>query len=166
MRRLGLLFLASQLCACPDARQEAPPPRGEPGVAEVKSPPEPDWQKAFEYQIQYDGTGKALVVDVKIAPGYHAYTVGETIGKPLNLTLDDTSAYTSAGEVKYPEGETKDLPIGRSVIVEGAARIVAPVQKKQGATDNHATGTFRWQVCTEDACDRPRTKPFSVDVPS
>lgn len=119
----------------------------------------PDWKSAFKHEIKLDRGKKSLLVDVKVAPGYHAYTVGESIGKPLKITVDEDSAWSLAGEVQYPKGEEKDLPVGKSVIVEGEAQIVAPVEKK---ADGKAKGKFRYQVCTDEACDRPRTVTFEL----
>jgi hypothetical protein len=169
MRRIFLLVLAAQLWACKKESSDEPPapPAAPPTSPTTAAPPKeegPDWQKAFQHTVRYDSTNKAIVVDVKIEPGFHAYTVGETIGKPMQLALDEASTY-ALGEVQYPAGTTKDLPIGKSVIVEGEAKIVGPIQKKPGPSADQATGTFRWQVCTDEACDRPRTKPFAVEVP-
>jgi hypothetical protein len=156
-----MLATAVLLWACPEKKEELPPP-----PEKVEAPAEPDWKKAFQHTVRYDAEKKAIVVDVAIEPGFHAYTVGETIGKPMAVTLDEASAFGHAGEVQYPQGTTKDLPIGKSVIVEGTAQIVAPIQKKEGAAEDKATGTFRWQVCTDEACDRPRTQPFRVQAGS
>lgn len=161
MDRIWTLALATLvLSACP-AKKETPPPTP---IPTVDKPKEPNWQKAFQHTVRYDVEKKAVVVDVAIEPGFHAYTVGETIGKPMALSLDEAGSFALAGEVQYPAGVTKDLPIGKSVIVEGTAQIVGPIRKKEGAADNKATGTFRWQVCTDEACDRPRTEPFTVEA--
>src|SRR5262245_57971634 len=141
MRRIFLL--TALLTACPAKNEETPQPTPEPGV---QAPKEPDWKSAFKHEINYDAAKKAIVVDVTIQPGFHAYTVGETIGKPVAVALDEAGAFTLAGDVQYPAGETKDLPIGKSVIVEGTTQIVAPIQKKEGGTGDEATGTFKWQV--------------------
>jgi hypothetical protein len=73
----------------------------------------------------------------------------------------------AAGDVEYPKGLEKNLPIGRSVIVEGNAQIYAPVAPKPEAPagPKKVKGTLRYQVCTEKVCDRPRTVPISADVP-
>ncbi len=159
MRRIWIL--TALLFACPSPDQKAPPP---PPIE--KQDDGPDWTKAIDHSVRWDGEKKSLVVDVKIQPGFHAYTTGETIGKPLAIALDEKSAYALAGDVHYPEGITKDLPVGRSVIVEGSTQIVAPIQKKEGATGTQASGVFKWQVCTAEACDRPRTKEFAIEVPN
>lgn len=139
---------------------------GQPGGTAAAAGEMPDWAAAFKHEIHFDGEKKAVVVAVALKPGFHAYTVGETIGKPLKLEFAAESAYQPSGEIQYPVGETKDLPIGKSVIVHGNAEIVAPVAPKEGASGAAATGKFQYQVCTEEACDRPRTVDFSVAIPS
>ena len=126
----------------------------------------PDWAAAFKHEIRFDAEKKAVVVAVELKPGFHAYTVGETIGRPLKLEFSEKSAYQPTGDIQYPAGETKDLPIGKSVIVHGKAEIVAPVAAKPAAPGASATGKFQYQVCTEEACDRPRTVDFEVAVPA
>lgn len=133
------------------------------GAVQVAGEPMPNWAEAFKYTTRWDAAKKAVVVDLDIAPGFHAYTVGETIGKPLVVELAADSDFALASDVKYPTGVTKDLPLGRSVIVEGKSEIVAEVKPKAAPTGN-AKGTLRYQVCTEKACDRPRTVPFTVAV--
>lgn len=126
----------------------------------------PDWASAFSHTVRFDGERSAVVVEVELKPGFHAYTVGETIGRPLKLEFAADSAYQPTGEIQYPEGETKDLPIGKSVIVHGKAAIVAPVAVKEGSSGAEARGKFQYQVCTEEACDRPRTVDFAVAGPA
>jgi hypothetical protein len=133
------------------------------GAVQVAGEPMPNWAEAFKYTARWDAATKAVVVDLDIAPGFHAYTTGETIGKPLVVELAAESDFVLASDVKYPTGVTKDLPLGRSVIVEGKSAIVAEVKAKAAATGD-AKGTLRYQVCTEKACDRPRTVPFTVAV--
>lgn len=149
---------AVALLGC-DETKPAPPPRPQP-VVET-----PSFATAFSHAVRYDTEKKAILVDVKIAPGFHAYTVGETVGKPMLVALDEGAAYRHAGDVVYPAGVEKTLPIGKSVIVEGSAQIVAPIEKRDGA-EGPAAGTFRYQVCTDESCDRPRTAPFSVAPPA
>lgn len=148
MRKLVLLLALA--CSKPP---ETPPPA---------APEGPDWSKAFSHQVKWDAAQKAIVVDVAIAPGFHAYTVGETTGKPMLLQVQADGPWT-LGEVKYPEGLTKDLPVGRSVIVEGKATIVGPLAPKAEPAAK-IDGSFRYQVCTDQACDRPRTAAFSLDA--
>ena len=153
-----LIFLTLMAC-----KPGAPDPAAAPPEPPAPKKRGPDYKNAFTHQVRYDRASQAVVVDLKVAPGFHAYTVGETIGKPLAVQLDDTTPYEHAGPVRYPKGKTKNLPIGRSVIVEGEAQIVAPIRPKPGASGN-ATGVLRYQICTDDACDRPRKVPFTVEA--
>ncbi len=136
-------------------------------IAAAEPADAPDWKAAFRHEVAFDAVARSVVVDVDVAPGFHVYTQGETIGKPLLLRLTEGSDFDVDGDVRYPEGITKDLPIGRSVIVEGKARVVAPIKAKNpDATAGTAAGKFRYQVCTDEACDRPRTEAFTIDVPA
>lgn len=148
-----------------------PTPTPPPSVPESSKPApaareSPDWKAAFrhEVRVRVEQTAPSVVVDLKVADGFHVYTVGETIGRPLRLEIDDAGDYVASGDVVYPKGTTKDLPIGRSVIVEGEAEVVAPLKAKEGVQQGRARGTFHYQVCNDEACDRPRTAAFEVDV--
>ncbi len=125
----------------------------------------PKWDTALTHTARVDVAQKALLVDVVIAPGFHAYTEGETVGKPLVVEVGADSEVTAAGPVQYPSGTVKDLPVGRSVIVEGRAQIVAPLALTEASAGKSVKGTFRYQVCTDTACDRPRSVPLAVAAP-
>ena len=123
----------------------------------------PSWATAFAHQIHYDRSSESLVASIRIAPGFHAYTTGEEIGKPLTLSFNKASACSPNGEIEYPPGRTKQLPIGKSVIVEDEAQIVAPLLCK-GDGELFAKGSLRYQICTDSACDRPRKVEFSLPI--
>lgn len=123
----------------------------------------PDWDRALRYKLRQEPGKSSIILDVQIAPGFHAYTVGETIGRPMRLEITNDSDYALSGEVIYPRGEIKDLPIGRSAFVQGDVAIAANLTKR--AVDGKtARGKFEFQVCTSDACDRPRVEPFSIEL--
>lgn len=125
----------------------------------------PAWDTALKHTARVDGALKALVVEVDVAPGFHAYTAGETVGKPLAVEVAADSPIAAAGPVKYPQGIAKDLPVGRSMIVEGHAQIVAPLALTEGSAGQAVMATFRYQVCTETACDRPRSLELALTAP-
>ncbi len=147
------------IAGCPAAPDKVPTTPAAPVVDEEEAP---DFQSAFKYRVRFDAGEQAVVVDMKIEDGYHAYTIGESTGRPLAVRMAPDGAYVLTGDVVYPEGIKKDLPIGPSVIVEGRAKIVAPVKKRPQAAGERATGLFQYQICTDEACDRPRKKPFDV----
>lgn len=158
-----LMFLGCKAEPAPKAavEEKAAPAR----EAEAKAEASPDFASAFQHAARWDAAKKALVVDVTVAPGFHAYTTGETTGKPLLVDIAADSDFSLTGAIEYPKGVEKTLPLGRSVIVEGAGQIVAPLAPKtEAAGPKKATGSLRYQVCTEKACDRPRTAPLAVDV--
>lgn len=156
------LALALALAACKADPAQAPAAAPAPKAATAPVEDQmPDWKAAFSHHVAFDPAAKAVTVHVKVAPGFHAYTVGETTGKPMLLTIAEDSEFGLEGDVKYPSGVTKDLPVGRSVIVEGEAEISAQVTPKSDAAKT-VKGSFRYQVCTDEACDRPRTAPFAL----
>ena len=153
MRRrapIALLVPFLVLTACP--KEEAPPATAEPTI---------DWSTAFSHEVAYDAERGGIVAKVRIAPGFHAYTVGETTGRPLKLAAE---APVVLGDVQYPKGIEKNLPIGRSVIVEGDAEIFAPIAEKPEGTQK-VEGVLDYQICTDEVCDRPRKAPFSLSPP-
>jgi hypothetical protein len=156
MRAVTALAILGTLAACKGDPQ--PPPAAE-------TPKGPDFASAFKHSVRWDAEKNAAVIEMTIAPGYHAYTTGETTGKPLLVEIAAESDLALAGEVEYPKGIAKDLPLGRSVIVEGSAQIVAPLSPKDAAkAGGKAKGSLRYQVCTDEACDRPRTAPFELNA--
>ena len=150
---LALVLLLASAC------KEEPPAARRPDKPEDT----PNFEAAFQHKERWDAEKKALVIEMTIAPGFHAYTTGEATGKPLAVELAPDSDLVATGEIEYPKGTVKDLSLGRSVIVEGAAQIVAPVAPKEGAASPpHLKGTLRYQICTEKACDRPRSMKFDL----
>lgn len=164
-----MTHLVVWLLACSACRERAnpkdEPPPSRVTASKVEAAPEqkppPNWAEAIKIDVGFDAARGAVVADLRIAPGFHAYTEGETIGRPLKLeSAADSELKVEA--VQYPTGTTKELPLGRSVIVEGDAEVVgkiaAPVAGKK------VKGQLAYQVCTDEACDRPRTLPFEVAV--
>src|SRR5262249_51315845 len=152
-RALALVLLLAAAC------KEEPPAARRPDKPEDT----PNFEAAFQHKERWDPAKKALVVELTIAPGFHAYTTGEATGKPLAVELAPDSDLVANGAIEYPKGAIKDLPIGRSVIVEGSAEIVAPAVLKEGAgSPPKLRGTLRYQICTEKSCDRPRSTKFEL----
>lgn len=167
--RTSFLFASlAWLLGCPSPKTNAPAPSTDTKplakqMEEKAKPPKgaPDFKAAFKHEIALAPDGKTLTVNLDIQEGYHAYTEGETIGLPLLVKLDETSELVLDGKVRYPKGKEKQLPIGKSVVVEGKAKIEAPL-KAMSKTGKTAKGLFRYQICRDDACDRPRTQKFAL----
>jgi len=159
-RFLLIAALGSTALACQKGPAETPPsPAGEAPKAAAM----PKWSEAISHEVAFDAAQGQVLVTVQVKPGFHAYTVGETTGKPLQLLIGDDSEFGLEGDVQYPKGIEKNLPVGRSVIVQGQAEVKAKVKAKSDASKT-VRGTFKYQVCTDEACDRPRSKAFELNA--
>lgn len=126
-----------------------------------KSAP-PNWAEAIQLSPRFDPNSGELSVQLKLKPGFHSYTTGETVGRPLKLSLKPGPAALD-GPVAYPKGKRKALPTGDSVIVEGEAAVRAKLKPSGAAREGEQQASLRYQVCTDTACDRPRR--FEIRVP-
>jgi DsbC/DsbD-like thiol-disulfide interchange protein len=116
----------------------------------------PDFAGALRISPSYEAG--ELVVSVALRPGFHAYAPGESIGKPVALAVTDQGGW-KAESVLVPEGKTKDLgELGKSQVLEGSFPLKAKVSGGGGALK----AVVDIQVCTENACDRPRKHELSV----
>lgn len=160
----GLLALGglAALVACSQGGDEPQPPSSPP-TSTVKGP---NFQGSIAISPSFQSTeGQGLVrVDVALQPGFHVYTTGESIGRPIGLELRDSPGWT-AGDAVHPEGKRKTTALGTSVVLEGQFRSELPVHPEDTAGDE-LKGRFRYQVCTETACDRPRSLDFELEAPS
>jgi hypothetical protein len=122
----------------------------------------PKFADAFKHQVELEGGD--LIVRFTIAPSFHAYAEGESVGRPIELELDRDSQLVGAAPISYPKGEPKDLPIGHSVILTGAGEIRVPIKAADGggSAGKTAKGALHYQICTDNACDRPHAVRFEV----
>lgn len=171
MTHLVVAALALAATACrdrSDPKKDAPPPSQAAAAARAEAPAKapPNWAGAMKHEVRFDPAGHAVVVTLDIAPGFHAYAEGETVGRPLALAFTPDSELVLDGAVRYPAGTARDLPIGRSVIVEGRAEITAKVKAAGGdEAGKKAKGNLQYQICTEDSCDRPKVLSWEVSAP-
>ncbi len=119
----------------------------------------PDFSKALTLQPTYDKATGKLVVTLKLTPGFHAYGPGEEIGKPVELVVAAQNGWQVQGKAEVPAGRLKDLgDLGKSMILEGDVPLTAVVQGGTGTIQ----GEVKAQVCTDSACDRPKSHKFEV----
>ncbi len=125
----------------------------------AKKPLPPQFDDAFTWSQGYDKKTHMLLLSVNLKPGYHAYAAGESVGVPVELVVDKTGGWVVQGKPVLPKGKEKDLgALGKSVLLEGKFVISAKVSGGKGAI----LGALKMQICTESACDRPKTHPFKV----
>jgi hypothetical protein len=121
----------------------------------------PDFAGALTVTPRFDKAAGTVVVTLAIKPGFHAYAPGEAVGKPVELSIDNTGGWTMDGAAKIPTGVEKDLgAMGKSMILEGQAEVSAVVKGGAGPV----SGKVTVQVCTDKACDRP--KPHAFNLPT
>lgn len=128
-------------------------------VKESKQKPDapPDFASAMTMRPSY--VNGELVVTVALKPGFHAYAPGEEIGRPVNLVVKEENGWKPEGAPEIPAGKTKDLgELGISKVLEGTFPVKAKVSGGTGAI----AGELEIQVCTADACDRPRKHAFNT----
>lgn len=168
IRSAAVVATACCLCAvaCPAEPQggfgDGKPVKDDGTVVKPSAMPEapPDFANALEITPAFDkGTGK-LTLTLKLKPGYHAYAPGEAIGKPVALSVDESKGgWKVEGAVNVPAGTKKDLgALGTSMILEGNVGLSAVVKGGSGDVE----GKVEAQVCTDKACDRPKSHPFKV----
>lgn len=108
---------------------------------------------------KYDKASNTLTVTLNLKKGFHAYAAGEEIGMPVKMTVAQTGGWKVEGEPNIPAGKKKDLgELGTSMILEGNVPVTAKVVGGEGPIE----GEMKVQVCTEKACDRPRTHKFKI----
>jgi hypothetical protein len=119
----------------------------------------PDFTTAMTMAQKYDATTGELVVTLSLKDGFHAYAPGEEIGKPVRMSVAEAGGWKVEGDVKMPAGKTKDLgELGKSQVLEGAIPVSALVKGGSGEIQ----GEVEVQICTDNACDRPRKHAFKV----
>lgn len=131
-------------------------------VDPTPAPPNSQFQEAIKIKPHFDSQAQAVVVDLELEPGYHVYTTGETTGRPIRLQLANGGDWKPAGDPVYPEGTKKSTALGNSVVLEGKVTsklAVEPAVNEPGSLQGH----FHYQVCTNRACDRPRTLDFTAE---
>ena len=132
-------------------------------VKQAKEPVQelPDFATAMKLTPKMEG-GK-LTVQVALKDGYHAYAQGEEIGKPVAVSVKETGGWKADGAPELPTGKTKDLgELGKSQVLEGTFVLA---QKCVGGT-GELEGELEIQICTDNACDRPRKHAFKAPAPT
>ncbi len=143
----ALLFATLVDCECKPARHQ------------VVENLDPYVNVPFAWKQIYDSSRQELVIEVELKKGFHAYAPGEQIGRPVFVDIDNANGWHTTGEVTLPKGLKKSLgSLGESVVLEGQFQIQARVVGGKGPIN----GILHMQICTEQACDRPREHAFSV----
>ena len=120
-----------------------------------------DFDNAFSVTTQYDKSRNNLTVRLQLQPGYHAYAVGELVGRPLDVVVLPQGGWAARGPVHMRPGNAKQFAGETSLVLEDEVVISVTLQPGQGPL--HAI--LKLHMCADGACDRPRDYPFVVEVP-
>lgn len=129
------------------------------GCNKTKSTNQPSDEFAKNYTIKPKMIDDMLILEITLGPGLHAYAKGEKIGKPVHLEILPKNGWSSEGSPLIPEGQKKQLsPGNESVVLEG--RFLIKQKVKKGKSEGQAA--LHLQVCSKDACDRPRIHEIAL----
>src|SRR5258706_11549856 len=108
----------------------------------------------------------AVVIDIK--RGFHSqsHTPKDPDSIPLTLTATKSAGVTFS-EIVYPPGQEERSPaLGALSIYTGKVIIYVPVKLADDAKPGPLTlkGTIQYQICDDNTCFAPETKPWSVET--
>jgi hypothetical protein len=110
------------------------------------------------YSITTDYKDSTLTVKIKLDDMLHAYAEGEKIGRPVSLTIKEHNGWQALGPAIVPKGNKKMLiGLGESVTLDNEIELKQKVIKGQGP----GQALVYLQVCTDNACDRPKEHVIS-----
>lgn len=124
---------------------------------------QPDWPAAVSYNARWAEQG--LVVDLEVAPCFHAYPADSTSGQPLHLKLHPAKGLHTAGPVTYPPGKKEQGPFGDRVVLRGRGQIHMTVHRSQSRAQT-LKATLHFHACTDRACGPPQHVELNVRIPA
>lgn len=105
------------------------------------------------YTINHHLDNDVLSVVVNLKNGLHAYGFEESIGKPINLKINQENGWMSIGKPKFPNShKTRLKGLGEADTLENQFEITQKIKRGKGP----GKALFYLQVCTDTMCDRPR----------
>ncbi len=114
------------------------------------------------------GEQVTLVVEVTVAPGYHAYGTLNKIGIPIGLDAAKLQAggLEPAGAAKVPPGLPKQKHGATEFWLTGTFRVEQVLRVPPAAKPGSVTirGELEHMVCDENLCDPPGTAPFEATL--
>ena len=112
-----------------------------------------NFDESYKISSYLDKNLKILTINVKLKKNFHAYGIGEKIGKPVSIEIKPDNGYAAAGEALLPKGSIKKLTKNRqSVVINGEFNIKQPLKMGSGL----GKALVHMQICTASLCDRPR----------
>lgn len=104
--------------------------------------------------VAASATGRALILELDIGRGWHAYSRDTGGGMPVRVTIDETCGFRAAGPLAAPEGEDGRL--------RGAVRLSLPLDPRDESRILRAT--LELQICDALECLEPMSIRISGAV--
>src|SRR4051794_21709985 len=114
------------------------------------------------------GQDAVVAVALDIKPGFHSQS--HTPKDPDLIALNVTAAKTDGvtiGDIVYPPAKEESFPaLGVLSIYSGKVIFYVPVKVAEDAKPGPLTlkGTIKYQICDDNSCFAPETKPWSVET--
>jgi len=122
-------------------------------------------------KLEVDGSGPVLVVTATLEEGWHLYAVDQKPGGPqaTRIMVAADSPLRPSGPFRPdvpPQRRTvRDVPGWEGLVVaehSGTVTWRAPLARNPGGTAADVQGGVSLQLCRENACTPPETKPFNA----
>jgi thiol:disulfide interchange protein len=120
------------------------------------------------------GQKARVAITAKLEPGWHLYALTQPAPpRAAKVVVDETGAFKADGPAQQPKPKSYEDPNfsepGKPFIsqaFETEVTFTAPVKVKDDAQPGaqKLTVKFSYQVCNDQTCLRPTTKPFDFDV--
>jgi hypothetical protein len=113
----------------------------------------PDFNNSFSISSEFIDATSQLKIAIHLADSFHAYAPGEKIGKPIKLEITNINGWAADGAASIPPGKNKLMgELWQSIVLQGDVHISQKLKKGNGQGE----ALLYLQVCTANACDRPR----------
>src|SRR4051794_34997321 len=114
------------------------------------------------------GQDAVVAVALDIKPGFHSqsHTPKDPDLIALNVTATKTDGVT-IGDIVYPPAKEESFPaLGVLSIYSGKVIFYVPIKVADDANPGPLTlkGTIKYQICDDNSCFAPETKPWSVET--
>ena len=118
-----------------------------------------DFNNSFSISSEFVDATSQFEITVHLTDPLHAYAPGEKIGKPIKLEITGLHGWVADGPLKIPQGRKKKIgALGEGVVLQGDVRLSQKLKKGDGKGE----ALLHLQVCTANACDRPRVHRLPI----
>lgn len=123
----------------------------------------PNFANAAQINTAINESGDLLTITVNLADGFHAYGPQEKIGKPVRLVVEQNNGWAALSAPLVPTGVVKKIAgLEDSYIISNSFNLNQKLKPGTGP----GRAILYLQICTDSACDRPRTHEIQLEPPA